>query len=76
MSNDGEKRAQKVVGRNVAVALGIICVILGGVLSVSICNYTLIIGSKDSQIETLINQKSQIKNYLEGNISSYSSQVD
>ena len=69
------EQPKKVVGRNVAVALAIICVILGGVLSGSIYNYTSIIGSKDSQIQTLIGQNSQLKDILEGNITSYSSQT-
>jgi|GEM_PF-1613989 len=75
MSNNGEKMAQKVVGRNVAVALGIICIILGGVLSGSIYNYTSIISSKDSQIGTLMNQSDRLKSNLEGNITYYSSQI-
>jgi|GEM_PF-5915867 hypothetical protein len=45
---ESEKRGlKKVVGRNVAITLGIICVILGGVLSGSIYNYMSIISSKD-----------------------------
>jgi prefoldin subunit 5 len=75
MNEIGKEKAQKVVSRNVAITLAIICVILGGVLSGSIYNYTSIIGSKDSQIQTLIGQNSQLKNYLEGNITSYSSQT-
>ena len=75
MSNNGEKMAQKVVGRNVAVALGIICIILGGVLSGSIYNYTSIISSKDSQIEALVVQSDRLKSSLEGNITYYSSQI-
>jgi len=75
MSEIGKGGSQKVVGRNVAIVLGIICIILGGLLGGSIYNYTSIISSKDSQIGTLMNQSDRLKSNLEGNITYYSSQI-
>ena len=67
---------KKGVGRNVAIALGIICVILAVGLVGAVANYTLIISGKDntitaknSQIQTLTNQKTQLQVWLEGNLS-------
>ncbi len=48
-----EKMAEKVVSRNVAIALGIICVILAVSLVGVLINYTLIINGKDSTITNL-----------------------
>jgi chaperonin cofactor prefoldin len=65
---------KKVVGRNVAIALGIICIILAVGLVGAVANYTSIISgkdntivSKDSQIQTLTSQKNQLQTWLEGN---------
>ena len=67
----GEK---KVVGRTVAIVLGVICVILTVGLVGAIANYTSIISgkdnnivTKDSQIQTLTNQKNQLQTWLDGN---------
>jgi chaperonin cofactor prefoldin len=69
-----EKQEKKVVGRNVAIALGIICVILAVGLVGVIANYTSIISekdnsivTKDSQIQTLTSQKNQLQTWLDGN---------
>jgi chaperonin cofactor prefoldin len=71
----GENTSEKkVVGRNVAIALGIICIILAVGLVGAVANYTSIISgkdntivSKDSQIQTLTSQKNQLQTWLEGN---------
>ena len=56
----------KVVNRNIAIALGVICVVLIAGLTGAVINYTGIINDKDSQIQTLTNQiidkNSQISN--------------
>lgn len=58
---------KKVVSRNVAIALGIICISFLGGLVGAISNYTSIINSKDSQIQTLTDQKNQLQTWLDGN---------
>jgi hypothetical protein len=65
---------KKMVRRSVAIALGIICMILAVGLVGAIANYTSIINgkdntivTKDSQIQTLTNQKNQLKTWLTGN---------
>jgi len=65
---------KKVVGRNVVIAVGIICMILAVGLVGAITNYTSIINtkdstiqSKDSQMQTLTNQKNQLQTWLDGN---------
>jgi len=65
---------KKIVGRNVAIALGIIAIILLVGLVGAIANYTSIINgkdntitTKDSQIQTLTNQKNQLQTWLDGN---------
>jgi len=69
-----EKQEKKVVGRNVAIALGIICIIVAVGLVGAIANYTSIISGKDntiatrdSQMQTLTNQKNQLQTWLSGN---------
>jgi hypothetical protein len=47
---------KKVVGRNVAIALGIICIVLAVSLVGVIADYTLIIGGKDNTIASLNSQ--------------------
>jgi len=73
---------KKVVGRNVAIALGIICTLLAVGLVVAIVNYTSIIislnsqvSSKDSQIQTLTSQKNQLQTWLNSNVTSLNSQI-
>jgi len=65
---------KKVVGRNVAIAFGIIAIILTVGLVGAIANYTSILNNKDntiqtkdSQIQTLTNQKTQLQTWLDGN---------
>jgi|GEM_PF-776981 peptidoglycan hydrolase CwlO-like protein len=72
----------KVVGVNVAITLGIICVVLAACLVGAVANYTRIIGekdeiiaSKDSEIEVLKGQRDVLQRWLDGNISAYTSQI-
>ena len=58
---------KKIIGRNVAVALGIICVILLSGLAGAMSYYTSIINSKNSEIQTLTDQKNQLQTWLNGN---------
>jgi chaperonin cofactor prefoldin len=58
---------KRVVSRNVAIALGIIVVIVLAGLVGAAANYTSIINDKDSQIRTLTNQKNQLQTWLNGN---------
>jgi len=74
---------KKVVGRNVAIVLGIICVILAVGLVGAVANYTSIISGKDSTIATknseIANKDSQISNlqtWLNGNVSNLNSQIN
>lgn len=55
---------KKVVSRNVAIALGIIVIIVLVGLVGAISSYTSIINDKDSQIQTLANQKIDSKHGL------------
>jgi len=80
---------KKVVGRNVAIALGIICILLAVSLVGMFANYTSIISvkdntisslnsqvsSKDSQIQTLTSQNNQLQTWLNGNVTSLNSQI-
>jgi len=63
---------KKVVGRNVAIALGIICIVLAVGLVGAIANYTSIISGKDSTIATLNSQMTEKDN----TISSLNSQIN
>jgi chaperonin cofactor prefoldin len=65
---------KKVVGRSIAIGIGIICVILLIALVGAVANYTSIISgkdnsmvTKDSQIQTLTSQKNQLQTWLDGN---------
>jgi glucose/mannose transport system substrate-binding protein len=69
-----EKPEKKVVSRKIAIALGIIIIIALVGLAGAMVNYTAMINgkdntisTKDSQIQTLINQKNQIQTFLDGN---------
>ena len=66
---------KKVVSRNVAIALGIIVIIVLVGLVGAIADYTSVINDKDSQIQTLTNQKNQLQTWLKGNITYYDSQI-
>jgi cell division protein FtsB len=66
---------KKVVSRNVAIALGIIVIIVLVGLVGAIADYTSVINNKDSQIQTLTNQKNQLQTWLKGNITYYNSQI-
>jgi hypothetical protein len=63
---------KKVAGRNVAIALGIICTILGVGLVGAIANYTSIIDGKDNTI-TSLNTQIAIK---DSQLTSLQNQVD
>lgn len=69
-----QRSGKKVVGRNVAVALGIISIVFLVGLVGAILDYASIISGKnndistrDSQIQTLTNQKNQLQAWLEAN---------
>jgi hypothetical protein len=80
---------KKVVSRNVAIALGIITIIVTASFVGVIANYTSIVSmkdgmisslnsqllSKDDQIETLVSQKDQVQMWLDGNVTSLNSQI-
>jgi predicted PurR-regulated permease PerM len=73
----GESMSEKrVVSRNVAIALGIIVVIVLAGLVGAAANYTSIINDKDSQIQTLTNQKNQFQTWLNGNLTYYKSLIE
>jgi predicted PurR-regulated permease PerM len=55
---------RKVVVRNVAIALGIICIILVVGLIVAVANYTSIIKGKDDTIASLQNQVSDLNSII------------
>lgn len=66
---------KKVVSRNVAIALGITCVIIAAGLVGAVANYMSIINkkdniiaTKDSQIQTLTSQKNQLQTWLNENL--------
>jgi len=74
MSGTSEKPIEKKSGRTVAIALGIICIVLAVGLVGAIANYASILNnkdstiqSKDSQIQTLTSQKNQLQTWLDGN---------
>ena len=58
---------KKIIDRDIAVALGIICVILLSGLAGAMSYYTSIINNKDSEIQTLTDQKEQLQTWLNGN---------
>jgi len=71
---------KKVVGRNIVIALGIICVVMAVGLIGAIANYTSIISEKDrtiaslnSQINSLQSKLAQTQTWLQGNITYYKS---
>jgi cell division protein FtsB len=83
MSGTSEKPIEKKSGRTVAIALGIICIVLAVGLVGAVANYTSIISgkdnsivTKDSQIQTLTSQKNQLQTWLDGNITYYNSQIN
>lgn len=70
-----ETKPKKVVGRSVAIALGIICILLIAGLGGALAYYTTIVHDKDktissqnSQILSLGNQKNQLQTWLDGNL--------
>jgi hypothetical protein len=71
-----EQQEKKVVSKNVAIALGIICIILVVGLLGAIVDYTSIINARDSQMEMLTNQKNQLQAWLDGNKTDLQNQID
>jgi uncharacterized coiled-coil protein SlyX len=63
---------KRVVSRKVAIALGIICIVLAVLLALNIAHYTLIINEKDDIIASLNSQIAELQNQ----VSSLQSQVD
>jgi hypothetical protein len=61
-----EKKPKKMVSRNVAVAFGIICIILAVSLVGAFAYYTPMINDKNSIITNLQNQNEQLQTYLNG----------
>jgi len=72
-----EKKPEgKVVSRNVAIALGIICIILVvGLVGVMI-DYTSIISGKDNAISSRASQISYLQSWLSRNITTYDNYVN
>jgi len=73
---------KKVIGRNVGIALGILCIILVAGIAGAVANYTMVVNNKDniiqtkdSEIQTLTNQKNQLQTWLTGNITNLGSQI-
>jgi hypothetical protein len=62
-----QKPEKKVVSRTVAIALGIICIVLAVVLIGAIMNYTAIISGKDNSITSITSQNNQLQTWLNGN---------
>jgi uncharacterized phage infection (PIP) family protein YhgE len=69
-----QKPEKKVVSRTVAIALGIIVILIAVGFVAAMMNYTSMINSRDStiqsnlsQIQTLTNQKNQLQTCLDGN---------
>jgi hypothetical protein len=82
-ARDSKMSEKKVVSRSVAIALGIVAIIILVGLVGAIANYTSIISgkdnsivTKDSQIQTLTSQKNQTQTWLDGNITYYNSQIN
>jgi hypothetical protein len=74
----GQKPEKEVVGRAMAIAVGIICTILATGLVVAIANYASIINDKDSIIndkDSIIDDKDNIINEKNNTISSLNSQI-
>lgn len=67
---------KKVVGRNLAIALGIICVVLAAGLVGAVANYTLIINNKDSAIQSKDSQIQQLQTWLQENNTYYNFQIN
>ena len=61
------KHEKKVVGRTVAIAIGIIAIVLLVGLVGAMADYTSIINGKDSTITTITNQNNQLNTWLSGN---------
>ena len=70
------------MGRNVAIPLGLICMVLAAGLVVAVADYATMIGDRDniislqnSQIATLQTQKSQVQSWLFGNQTYFADQL-
>jgi cell division protein FtsL len=66
-----EKTIEKVVSRNTAIALGIICLVLAVGLVGTIAVYTSTIAGKDSQISSLTTDKTNLQNQVTSLTSEY-----
>jgi hypothetical protein len=64
-------KEKKVVGRTVAIAIGIIAIVLLVSLVGAVADYTSIINGKDNNISTLTSQNNQLQAWLNANKTSY-----
>ena len=74
-----EIKPKKMVGRSVAVALGIICIILAACLGGVVATYTLMINDKSNAISSLNHQISQLNSSvanLQSQVASDNSTID
>jgi uncharacterized coiled-coil protein SlyX len=62
-----QKPEKKVVSRTVAIAIGIIAIVLVVSLVGAMANYNSIINGKDNTITTTTNQRNKLQTYLNGN---------
>jgi hypothetical protein len=70
-----QKPERKVVGRTIAISLGIICIILAVGLVGAVADYTSILTGKDNDISALTNRNNQLQIWLNANKTLYNNYV-
>jgi predicted PurR-regulated permease PerM len=67
---------KKTARRSVAIALGIVCIILLAGIGGAMAYYTMTINDKNTKYDALTNYKNQLETWLAGNITDLQNQVN
>jgi hypothetical protein len=74
---EAKKMSQKkVVGRSVAIALGVACMILVIGLAGAVAYYTMMVNNKNADYDNIVDSKNNLETWLAGNITQLNSQYN
>lgn len=62
---------KKVVGRSIAIALGVACMILVIGLAGAVAYYTMMVNNKNADYDNIVDSKNKLETWLAGNITAY-----
>jgi hypothetical protein len=67
---------KKVIGRSIAIALGVVCMILVIGLAGAVAYYTMMVNNKNADYDNIVDSKTKLEMWLAGNITQLNSQYN